>query len=69
MTSHGAGTLFALIVGIAALLMGLLWAGQGAGLVHWPASSFMIDQRPWIIRGAILAVIGVILILVSRLRR
>jgi len=50
-------------------LMGLLWAGQGAGLVHWPASSFMIDQRPWIIRGAILAVIGVILILVSRLRR
>lgn len=61
--------LFALIVGIAALLMGLLWVGQGAGLIHWPASSFMIDQRPWITRGAILAIIGVILIGVSRARR
>jgi hypothetical protein len=59
----------ALIAGIAAILMGLLWVGQGAGLVHWPASSFMIDQRPWILRGAILAVIGVVLIGASRLRR
>ena len=56
-----------LIVGIAALLMGLLWVGQGAGLVHWPASSFMIDQRAWVTRGAILAVIGLILAGASRL--
>ena len=61
--------LLILIVGIAALLMGLLWVGQGAGLVHWPASSFMIDQRPWILRGAILAAIGLVLIIASRLRR
>jgi hypothetical protein len=58
-----------LIVGVAATLMGLLWIGQGAGLVHWPASSFMIDQRPWITRGAIVAVVGLILIGVSRVRR
>ena len=58
-----------LIVGVAATLMGLLWIGQGAGLIHWPASSFMIDQRPWITRGAILAVVGLILIGVSRVRR
>jgi hypothetical protein len=57
-----------LIVGIAALLMGLLWIGQGAGLIHWPASSFMIDQRPWIARGAILAVVGLMLIM-WRVRR
>lgn len=57
-----------LIVGIAALLMGLLWIGQGAGLLHWPASSFMIDQRPWIARGAIVAAVGLILI-VWRVRR
>ena len=57
-----------LIVGIAAVLMGLLWVGQGAGLVHWPASSFMLDQRPWIARGAILAAVGVVLILLSRRR-
>jgi hypothetical protein len=57
-----------LIIGVAAVLMGLLWMGQGTGLVHWPASSFMIDQRPWITRGVILAVVGLILIAVSRNR-
>jgi hypothetical protein len=57
-----------LILGLLALLMGLLWVGQGAGLVHWPASSFMIDQRPWVARGAILAVAGLALILWSRRR-
>ena len=58
-----------LVLGIAALLMGLLWVGQGAGMVHWPASSFMLDQRPWIGRGAILAVVGLILIALSARRR
>jgi hypothetical protein len=57
-----------LFLGLLALLMGLLWVGQGAGLVHWPASSFMIDQRPWVARGAILAVVGLALILLSQRR-
>ena len=57
-----------LILGLLALLMGLLWVGQGLGLVHWPASSFMIDQRPWVVRGAILALVGLALILLSRRR-
>ena len=57
-----------LIVGIAALLMGLLWIGQGTGMIMWPASSFMLDQRPWALRGAILAVVGVVLIILSRRR-
>lgn len=61
--------LLALSVGVAAVLVGLLWVGQGAGLVHWPASSFMIDQRPWIARGAALAIVGLILISVAKLRR
>ena len=55
-----------LIFGIAATLMGLLWIGQGAGFVHWPASSFMIDQRPWIGRGVVLALAGGVLIGLSR---
>ena len=55
-----------LILGIAALLMGLLWIGQGTGVIQWPASSFMLDQRPWATRGAILAVVGVVLIILSR---
>ena len=58
-----------LVLGIAAVLIGLLWIGQGTGVVNWPASSFMIDQRPWVTRGAILTVVGIILIAASRLRR
>lgn len=57
-----------LIAGIVALLMGLLWIGQGAGFVHWPASSFMIDQRPWVSRGAVLALVGFVLVAASRRR-
>jgi len=57
-----------LVIGVAAVLMGLLWIGQGTGFVHWPASSFMIDQRQWVLRGAILAVGGLIFIALSRRR-
>lgn len=57
-----------LIVGVLGVLVGLLWIGQGAGLVRWPASSFMIDQRPWVSRGSILALVGLISILFSRRR-
>ena len=57
-----------LIAGIAALVMGLLWIGQGTGVIQWPASSFMLDQRPWALRGAALAVFGIALIIVSRRR-
>jgi hypothetical protein len=58
-----------LVLGIFAVLMGLLWVGQGTGLVNWPASSFMIDQRPWVTRGAVLSLVGIVLIAVSRRRR
>lgn len=58
-----------MIIGVAAMLMGLLWMGQGAGLVQWPASSFMIDQRPWIMRGGLLALVGAVIILVATRRK
>ncbi len=54
------------IVGLIALLIGILWVGQGTGLIKWPASSFMIDVRPWAIRGAVLAVIGIALLIWAR---
>ena len=57
-----------LIIGFAAVLMGLLWIGQGIGLIHWPASSIMLDQRPWANRGAILAGAGLIILAGLRLR-
>nr|WP_295665656.1 hypothetical protein [Sphingomonas sp.] len=58
-----------LIVGVAAVAMGLLWVGQGLGYVHWPAKgNFMLDQRPWAVKGALLALIGVAAIWWSRRR-
>ncbi|USU09454.1 hypothetical protein NF700_03945 [Sphingomonadaceae bacterium OTU29MARTA1] len=56
-------------IGVLMTLMGLLWIGQGLGYVHWPQSSFMLDQRPWADRGAGLAVAGLLLILVARRMR
>jgi hypothetical protein len=53
------------ILGTAALLMGVLWIGQGLGLIKWPASSFMIDVRPWAWRGAALAVAGIVMLILS----
>lgn len=54
------------IVGVAAALIGLVWIGQGTGLFPYPASSFMINQSPWILRGTILTVIGVVIVWVAR---
>lgn len=47
------------IFGIVAVLMGGLWMGQGTGLILWPASSFVLDQREWVWKGALLALLGV----------
>jgi len=55
-----------LIVGLLALAIGLLWIGQGTGVVNWPASSFMIEQIQWAGYGAALAALGLILIWQSR---
>jgi hypothetical protein len=55
-----------LIVGILAVLMGLVWVGQGSGYFPYPQSSFMIDSTPWITRGAVLAAIGLVVVVVSR---
>ena len=51
-----------LTLGILALLIGLLWIGQGTGIIAWPQSSFMISQIQWAYYGAALAVVGLILI-------
>ena len=51
-----------LIVGCLALAIGLLWIGQGTGVIAWPASSFMIRQTQWAWYGAALAALGAILI-------
>jgi hypothetical protein len=50
------------IAGILALLIGLVWIGQGTGMITWPQSSYMISQMQWAYYGAALAVVGLIMI-------
>ena len=42
-----------LAIGLLAVAFGLLFTLQGLGIVHWPRSSFMLDDRSWAVRGAI----------------
>ena len=58
----------AAIVGVAMVLMGLLWILQGLDIVRWPASSFMLGDIVWTRNGAVLAVLGVVLIWLGRRR-
>jgi hypothetical protein len=54
------------IIGVLAVLMGLLWMGQGSGVFPYPAVSPMINQSPWIWRGAGLVIAGLLVLWVSR---
>ena len=57
-----------LVLGVLAILIGLVWIGQGSGHFPYPKSSFMIDQRPWILWGLLLAAVGVAVVFFSRRR-
>ena len=58
--------IIAFILGLLAAAMGLLWVGQGTGVVLWPADSFMLADRAWAFRGALLAAVGLIVIWLTR---
>jgi hypothetical protein len=47
------------IVAIGLALVGLVWIGQGLGLIR--GSSFMVDDPRWAIAGLVLLASGVIL--------
>lgn len=47
--------------GILLLIFGTLFALQGAGVVRMPADSFMVDDREWLLRGVLIALVGVVL--------
>lgn len=55
------------IIGVLAVLIGLLWIGQGTGLVR-VIPSFMIDQQIWIMWGVLLAGVGSGILLYSQRR-
>jgi hypothetical protein len=47
------------------VVMGIIWALQGAGLLNWPASSFMLSQQQWVLYGALTAAAGAVLLWVA----
>jgi hypothetical protein len=55
-----------LVIGLIALAIGVLWIGQGTGMITWPASSSMIRQLEWAGYGAGLAGLGLVLIWQSK---
>lgn len=64
MTSR-AGRLTLIIIGVVALLVGALFAGQGANLI--PGSS-MTGDRTWLYVGLVMAVVGVVLVVIGARR-
>ena len=64
MTSHP-GRLAFLIFGAITLIVGAVFAGQGANLI--PGSS-MTGDRTWLYVGVILAIVGIILIVLGTRR-
>lgn len=54
------------IIGGLAVLMGMLWVGQGLGIIMWPSSSFMLADRQWALNGAVLAAFGLAAIWFTR---
>ena len=54
------------IIGVLLLLMGLVFMGQGSGYFPYPASSFMISESRWIYYGGGMAVLGALLIVLTR---
>ena len=58
-----------LALGIVAVLIGLLWIGQGANLFPYPRPSFMIGETIWLYNGIVLMAGGLIAFWLSQRRR
>ena len=54
------------IAGVAAVVVGLVWIGQGLGLLR--GSSFMVDDLRWAAIGLVAVVVGVVLVVSARRR-
>jgi hypothetical protein len=64
--SHDGLRITLLASGIFAVLIGLVWVGQGTGYFPYPSSSFMINQMPWVYGGMVLGFLGLVAVVFSR---
>jgi len=51
-----------LLLGLLGLIAGLVFAGQGAGIISGPQSSFMVNSSDRILYGLIITAVGLVLI-------
>ncbi len=54
------------ILGVLLVLVGLVWIGQGLGLLR--GSSFMVDDMRWAAAGVVAVVAGAVLLVRARRR-
>lgn len=52
-----------LVLGVAAIAIGLLWVGQGLNLIP---GSFMTGDPTWFVIGAVVTLVGVLLVFLGR---
>ena len=55
-----------LFVGILFSLVGLVWLGQGLGLIPFTPTPRIMNLRPWTYAGIALLIGGIVVILASR---
>jgi hypothetical protein len=55
-----------MLIGFIVLAAGLVFMGQGADYIRWPAESFMISQSRWIYYGGGIALVGIVIVLIAR---
>lgn len=70
-TGKGARTMpfirfVAVILGLAAVVFGVIVALQGTAVLRWPEGNLMVGDRGWAIRGAILTMVGGIVVWLAR---
>lgn len=53
-------------IGVVVAIFGTLFLAQGMGWFPYPASSFMVGAQEWVVRGAGLAALGLIIIVIAR---
>ncbi|MBX3561475.1 MAG: hypothetical protein KF780_06635 [Sphingomonas sp.] len=56
------------ILGGIVFVLGLIFMAQGAGYLAWPEGTGMYGVADWVWRGAIVAAIGLIVIVIGRRR-
>jgi uncharacterized membrane protein len=57
-----------MLAGVIFMGFGLLFVGQGLGIIQWPTRSFMILQTQWVYYGVATAAAGALFVILARRR-